>query len=148
MAADRGDCAGTDGIRVSCRRSASVLLLQRAAPEWRNGRRYGLKNRWGQPRTGSSPVSGTTAECRKPAFDWAGSVCLTAKLTAKIMKRVVHPPSSSSWGNSVSISAVASRIVSGVGWVYRIVVLICECPRISFTTYIGTPCAKSNVAHG
>ncbi len=67
-------------------------------------------------RTGSSPVSGTTAECRKPAFDWAGSVCLTAKLTAKIMKRVVHPPSSSSSGNSVSISAVASRIVSGVGW--------------------------------
>lgn len=33
-------------------------------PEWRNGRRFGLKNRWGQPRTGSSPVSGTSI--RKP----------------------------------------------------------------------------------
>lgn len=28
-------------------------------PEWRNGKRCGLKNRWGKPLTGSSPVSGT-----------------------------------------------------------------------------------------
>ena len=35
-----------------------------SAPEWRNGRRYGLKNRWGQPRTGSSPVSGTGTRMR------------------------------------------------------------------------------------
>jgi hypothetical protein len=28
-------------------------------PEWWNGRRAGLKIRWGQPREGSSPSSGT-----------------------------------------------------------------------------------------
>ena len=29
-------------------------------PKWRNGRRDGLKNRWGQPRVGSSPTFGTS----------------------------------------------------------------------------------------
>ena len=29
-------------------------------PKWRNGRRDGLKNRWGQPRVGSTPTFGTT----------------------------------------------------------------------------------------
>jgi hypothetical protein len=29
-------------------------------PKWRNGRRGGLKHRWGQPRPGSNPGFGTT----------------------------------------------------------------------------------------
>ncbi len=28
-------------------------------PKWRNGRRDGLKHRWGQPRVGSTPTFGT-----------------------------------------------------------------------------------------
>src|SRR4051794_38528761 len=47
-----------------CLRAPGVLSLRgNAWPEWRNGRRYGLKNRWGRPRTGSIPVSGTILEC-------------------------------------------------------------------------------------
>ena len=33
------------------------------APEWRNGRRGGLKIRWAQAREGSTPFSGTTPIC-------------------------------------------------------------------------------------
>ena len=53
-------------------------------PEWRNGRRYGLKNRWGQPRTGSSPVSGTIRKPR-PVERSTGFDFTTAKFTAKLV---------------------------------------------------------------
>src|SRR5438046_1308593 len=33
--------------------------LRPRRPKWRNGRRGGLKNRWGQPRAGSNPAFGT-----------------------------------------------------------------------------------------
>jgi hypothetical protein len=32
---------------------------QHRQPKWRNGRRAGLKNRWGQPRVSSSLTFGT-----------------------------------------------------------------------------------------
>src|SRR5512138_976693 len=91
MAADRRHCAGTDRSCVSCLCPANMLLLERVAPEWRNGRRYGLKNRWGQPRTGSSPVSGTST---KPNAEECPPrlVISTANLTAKVLNRAFHPP--------------------------------------------------------
>lgn len=36
-------------------------------PEWRNGRRGGLKNLWGKPRVGSTPTSGTICDTYAPA---------------------------------------------------------------------------------
>ena len=48
---------GTGGCRVE-----SCCKLQ-DAPEWRNGRRGGLKIRWSQGRVGSTPSSGTIAFC-------------------------------------------------------------------------------------
>lgn len=42
-------------LHVSC----ASLLASRAVPEWRNGRRSGLKIRRGRPRVGSTPTSGT-----------------------------------------------------------------------------------------
>jgi hypothetical protein len=37
----------------------ALRKLQHSVPKWRNGRRAGLKNRWGQPRVGSNPTFGT-----------------------------------------------------------------------------------------
>ena len=36
------------------------LVIPHLTPKWRNGRRDGLKNRWGQPRVGSTPTFGTS----------------------------------------------------------------------------------------
>ena len=55
-------------------------------PKWRNGRRDGLKNRWGKPRVGSSPTFGTTAEwCNGStevfgAFSRGSNPCSVTKL--------------------------------------------------------------------
>ncbi len=39
--------------------TTNLLHLLEYEPKWRNGRRAGLKNRWGQPRVGSTPTFGT-----------------------------------------------------------------------------------------
>ncbi len=39
--------------------SARSAIMPRVLPKWRNGRRDGLKNRWGQLHVGSTPTFGT-----------------------------------------------------------------------------------------
>ena len=41
-------------------RAVSTIIRLVATPKWRNGRRGGLKNRWGKPRVGSTPTFGTS----------------------------------------------------------------------------------------
>ena len=45
---------------VRRRRSEDLAGSSECGPKWRNGRRGGLKHRWGQGHPGSSPGSGTT----------------------------------------------------------------------------------------
>ena len=47
-------------------------------PKWRNGRRDGLKHRWGQPRVGSTPTFGTIS------FDWDALWALPPILNRRI----------------------------------------------------------------
>src|SRR5439155_1732000 len=55
-------------------RSARTRRLGlRAEPKWRNGRRGGLKHRWGPPRVGSNPTFGTIARAWAKADDPYGS---------------------------------------------------------------------------
>ena len=42
-----------------CSQTVNKIDLQSHMPEWRNGRRGGLKIRWSQGRVGSTPSSGT-----------------------------------------------------------------------------------------
>ncbi len=44
------------------------FALSHHLPEWRNGRRAGLKIRWAQARVGSSPTSGTHGSLQTGAF--------------------------------------------------------------------------------
>ena len=46
-------------------------------PKWRNGRRDGLKHRWGQPRVGSTPTFGTIS------LDWHAVCALTPILNTR-----------------------------------------------------------------
>ena len=41
-----------------------------SVPTWRNGRRAGLKIRWGQPRAGSTPVVGTRLSVEAPVSEF------------------------------------------------------------------------------
>ena len=52
--------ANTERVAAAGATGSAILpyLLQRT-PKWRNGRRAGLKNRWGQPHVGSTPTFGT-----------------------------------------------------------------------------------------
>ena len=45
-----------------------VRLVSCTVPEWRNGRRGGLKIRWSQGRVGSTPSSGTTFSSSLPVI--------------------------------------------------------------------------------
>ena len=47
---------------IDKRRCRWGILVLHPKPKWRNGRRGGLKNLWGQPRGGSSPPFGTHNE--------------------------------------------------------------------------------------
>src|SRR4029077_20143772 len=58
--------------RVSCRIYGT--------PEWRNGRRGGLKIRWSQGRVGSTPSSGTTLFIR----------CLTEAVVSNLKHLVIQ----------------------------------------------------------
>ena len=65
-------------------------------PKWRNGRRGGLKNRWGQPRAGSSPAFGTILRPRPVSHDRIGHYT-TRRRTASTKRKAtlcaaVHLP--------------------------------------------------------
>ena len=58
--------ANTERVAAAGATGSAILpyLLQRT-PKWRNGRRAGLKNRWGQPHVGSTPTFGTSISATK-----------------------------------------------------------------------------------
>src|SRR5262249_20868453 len=52
-----------------------------------------LKNRWGQPRTGSNPVSGTSVLMRNSALSFGGrGFCFWGRLSSRLSSRPLLPP--------------------------------------------------------
>ena len=68
--------ANTERVAAAGATGSAILpyLLQRT-PKWRNGRRAGLKNRWGQPHVGSTPTFGTNIEAQERPLSIFGGLC-------------------------------------------------------------------------